>query len=82
MRGREIPKGSRVVSVVDAYVAMTTGQDSTPMTPDEALAELVRRAGHQFDPEVVEAFHRVIDKRLAGRRKKGKPTVELWVQPR
>jgi response regulator RpfG family c-di-GMP phosphodiesterase len=77
LRGREIPMGSRILAVVDAYVAMTTGKQRDAMGPEAALQELVRRAGHQFDPEVVEAFHRVMDKRLAGRRSTGKPQVLL-----
>ena len=44
------------------------------------LKELVRRSGHRFDPEVVEAFHRALDIRLAGRRSKGKPSV-LVMEP-
>jgi response regulator RpfG family c-di-GMP phosphodiesterase len=77
LRGREIPMGARIVAVVDLYVAMTSGGRMRPLEPAQALQELVRRAGHQFDPEVVEAFHRVMDKRLAGRRAKGKPVVLL-----
>jgi response regulator RpfG family c-di-GMP phosphodiesterase len=75
LRGREIPMGARIVSVVDAFVDMTSGRRSDAIEPERALQELVRRAGHQFDPEVVEAFHRVMDKRLAGRHAKHKPVV-------
>jgi response regulator RpfG family c-di-GMP phosphodiesterase len=80
LRGREIPMGSRVVAVVDAYVAMTCAKGERAKDPDEALSELVHDSGRRFDPEVVEAFHRVIDKRLGGRKGKGKPTV-LIVEP-
>lgn len=80
LRGREIPMGSRVVAVVDAYVAMTCGKKEKSMGPEQALQELVHCAGRLFDPEVVEAFHRVIDKRLGGRKGKVKPTV-LIVEP-
>jgi CheY-like chemotaxis protein len=69
--------GARIVAVVDAYVSITAGPRQRPIDPEEALQELVRRAGHQFDPEVVEAFHRVIDKRLAGRRARANPRVLL-----
>jgi response regulator RpfG family c-di-GMP phosphodiesterase len=75
LRGREIPMGARIVAVVDAYVELTSGSQGSSMDPEKALQELVRRAGHQFDPEVVEAFHRVIDQRLAGRRSRRNPRV-------
>ncbi len=80
LRGREIPMGARIVAVVDAYVSLTHGRGDGALNPEQALQELVRRAGHQFDPEVVESFHRVIDKRLTGRRSKRRPVV-LVVEP-
>ena len=47
-------------SVADAFEAMTDERPyrMTPLTPEEALAELRRYAGIQFDPEMVEAFAR------------------------
>jgi two-component system, cell cycle response regulator len=61
LRGDEIPLGARVVAVCDAFDAMTTERPyRQPITEDEALAELRRCAGTQFDPMVVEAFCRVI----------------------
>jgi response regulator RpfG family c-di-GMP phosphodiesterase len=75
LRGREIPMAARIVAVVDAYVALTTRKDDDSVNPDDALQTLAAQTGHHFDPEVVEAFHRVIDKRLPGRRSKRKPFV-------
>jgi response regulator RpfG family c-di-GMP phosphodiesterase len=80
LRGREIPMGSRIVAVVDAYVAHTAGKGQDSMSPDDALQLLTSRTGHQFDPEVVEAFHRVIDKRLTTRSSSRKPVVVV-VEP-
>jgi len=80
LRGREIPMAARIVAVVDSYVARTAGSHDDRQDPETALGELVRGAGHQFDPEVVEAFHRVMDKRLAGRKSKKKPVV-LVMEP-
>jgi response regulator RpfG family c-di-GMP phosphodiesterase len=77
LRGREIPMGARIVSVVDAYVALTSGKGEDSMNPDEALRVLAEETGRQFDPEVVEAFNRVIDKRLLGRKSSKKPVVLL-----
>jgi diguanylate cyclase (GGDEF)-like protein len=52
-----IPLGARIVAVADAFEAMVSERPySPPMDPAEALAELQRCAGTQFDPEVVEAF--------------------------
>jgi two-component system, cell cycle response regulator len=60
LRGVEIPLGARIVSVCDAYDAMTTDRPyKRAMTPEDALAELQRCAGTQFDPAVVAAFCRV-----------------------
>jgi len=80
LRGREIPLGARIVSVVNAYVAMTCRKGVDSMSPDEALKTLAEETGRQFDPEVLEAFSRVIDKRLLGRKSKSKPLV-LLVEP-
>jgi putative nucleotidyltransferase with HDIG domain len=52
-----IPVASRIVSVCDAYGAMTKRRPySEPLDVDAALGELERHAGTQFDPEVVEAL--------------------------
>jgi len=77
LRGREIPMGARIVAVVEAYVALTSGKAGKAVSSDEALDAITRRTGHEFDPEVVEAFHRVIDKRLAGRRTQSEVSVVL-----
>jgi diguanylate cyclase (GGDEF)-like protein len=61
----EIPICSRIISVVDAFDAMTTNRPYQQAMPvAEALAELRRHAGTQFDAAVVEAFAGTI----AGRR--------------
>jgi diguanylate cyclase (GGDEF)-like protein len=55
--GHDIPLGARIVSVCDAYDAMTSDRSYRPaMSRDAALAELRRASGTQFDPAVVEAF--------------------------
>jgi two-component system, cell cycle response regulator len=61
LRGDEIPLGARVVAVCDAFDAMTTERPYREvMSEADALAELRRCAGSQFDPLVVEAFCRVV----------------------
>jgi HD-GYP domain-containing protein (c-di-GMP phosphodiesterase class II) len=52
-----IPMATRIVSVCDAYGAMTKRRPySAPLDLDEALGELERHAGSQFDADVVEAL--------------------------
>ena len=63
LRGDEIPLGARVVAVCDAFDAMTTERPyREPVTEAEAVDELRRSAGSQFDPMVVEAFCRVVSR--------------------
>jgi putative nucleotidyltransferase with HDIG domain len=58
--GDEIPKLARVLHVADAFEAMTAARPyrMTPLTAEQALAELRKFAGIQFDPVVVDAFVR------------------------
>jgi diguanylate cyclase (GGDEF)-like protein len=61
LKGNEIPFGARVFAVVDAYDAMTSRRPYREALPQEdALEEVLRNSGSQFDPEVVEAFQRMI----------------------
>ncbi|HVM25370.1 MAG TPA: diguanylate cyclase [Candidatus Limnocylindrales bacterium] len=57
LRGNEIPLGARIVAVADAYHAMVHERPySGALAHEEALAELRRHAGTQFDPHVVDVF--------------------------
>ena len=63
--GSNIPLGSRIVAVVDAFDAMTTDRPYRKgMLPWEAMEEIIEKKGKQFDPEVVEAFKRVISEKI------------------
>lgn len=67
LAGEQIPLGSRLVAVCDAYEAMTgerSYRDRKP--PAEALEELRRCGGTQFDPAVVAAFERALTRGQAG----------------
>jgi diguanylate cyclase (GGDEF)-like protein len=56
LRGTEAPIGARIIAACDAYHAMRSVRPYSPQrTEAEALAELRRGAGTQFDPAVVEA---------------------------
>jgi putative nucleotidyltransferase with HDIG domain len=58
--GDEIPKLARILHVADAFEAMTAKRPyrMTPLTSEQALQELRKFAGIQFDPVVVDAFVR------------------------
>lgn len=59
LAGESIPLVARLVSVADAFDAMTTSRAYRPSrTPEEAMQELERCAGHHFDPPIVAAFQR------------------------
>jgi putative nucleotidyltransferase with HDIG domain len=62
LKGAEIPLEARIVSACDAFNAMTTTRPYRAAMPHhDALAELQRNAGAQFDPAVVDALLRAID---------------------
>jgi hypothetical protein len=73
--GDDIPKLARILHVADAYEAMTAARPyrMTPLSPAQALAELRKFGGIQFDPAVVEAFVRT--EWAAGISDPGKPGV-------
>lgn len=62
LAGEAIPLGARILTVIDAFDAMSVKSAHRPRrTPSEALEEIRRCAGTQFDPRVVEAFERQFD---------------------
>ena len=62
LRADEIPLGARIIFVVDAFDAMTSDRVYQPKrSAEEALAELERCSGTQFDPGIVAAFAEEID---------------------
>lgn len=64
--GSEIPLEARIIAVPDAFHAMTSVRPYTAVrTPLEALTELQRCSGTQFEPEVVQAFIAMIGRRFA-----------------
>lgn len=61
LKGEQIPIGARVLAVVDAYVAITDERVyRKARSHEEAIAELVKHSGSQFDPAVVDAFLQTI----------------------
>jgi HD-GYP domain-containing protein (c-di-GMP phosphodiesterase class II) len=62
LAGEEIPVGGRILAVVDAWESMTVGRaHKAARSREEALAELRRLRGSQFDPRVVDVFESVLD---------------------
>ena len=52
LKGREIPLGARILSVVDAYAAMIANRPyRKSLQKEEAIQELHKNVGTQFDPE-------------------------------
>jgi hypothetical protein len=62
--GEDIPKLARILHVADAFEAMTAARPyrMTPLSEEQALYELRRFTGVQFDPRVVAAFERVLSR--------------------
>jgi putative nucleotidyltransferase with HDIG domain len=80
LMGDEIPKLARILHVADAFEAMTAQRPyrMTPLTAEQALSELRKFAGVQFDPECVDAF--VKTKWAAGVRDAGQPNEPRPIQ--
>jgi HD-GYP domain-containing protein (c-di-GMP phosphodiesterase class II) len=69
LKGEQIPLGARIIAVADAFDAMVTGRPyRKARTVEEALAELRRCRGTQFDPLVVDVFIRSIESRRGQQR--------------
>ena len=72
LEGEDIPIGSRIILACDAYHAMVSDRPyRQAMSHTDAIAELTRNAGTQFDPDVVEALVGL----LYGRRQAGLTSV-------
>jgi putative nucleotidyltransferase with HDIG domain len=64
LKERQIPIGARIVLVVDAFHAMVSDRSYREgMSEESARIELNAHAGTQFDPDVVDAFVKVLDRR-------------------
>jgi HD-GYP domain-containing protein (c-di-GMP phosphodiesterase class II) len=63
LKGDEIPLESRIIAIADAYEAMTSGRPHrAAMTKKEALEELKKCSGTQFDPTLVNKFIKIAGK--------------------
>lgn len=72
LRGAEIPLASRIVLACDAYNAMISPRPyREPLSESAAREQLLRNAGAQFDPEVVDALLTVLERRSFERLNQG-----------
>jgi putative nucleotidyltransferase with HDIG domain len=61
LKGNDIPLGSRIIAIADAFDAMTTFRlYSTPRTIEDALHEVEVNKGTQFDPEIADVFIQIV----------------------
>ena len=63
-KGEEIPFEARIISVADTYDALTSECSyRARISKEKALEEIAQCSGAQFDPKVVEAFIKVLEKK-------------------
>ena len=67
LAGEDIPLGARIFAIADAFDAMTSTRSyRSAFAAEQALAEILRHSGTQFDPAAVRAFLSVYQKRFVG----------------
>lgn len=70
LKGDKICVGARIIAIADAYDAMVTGRSYRPPIPKEqAVEELKRCSGTQFDPKTVDVFLRILNREVSSRAK-------------
>ncbi|MCR5045346.1 MAG: GAF domain-containing protein [Treponema sp.] len=66
LKGEEIPLAARIVSVADVFDALSHARVYKPAwTMEDAVNEIQKSAGTQFDPEIVDAFMQIKDRLIA-----------------
>ncbi|MBN1399502.1 MAG: HD-GYP domain-containing protein [Anaerolineae bacterium] len=81
LAGDQIPLSSRIIAVADSYHAMISERPYGPPLPETiAQAELEFKKGTQFDPEVVDAFLRLLEQNDRAYRLAAKADFQMEVQ--
>jgi len=66
LKGSDIPLGSRIIAVVDAFDAMTSSRSYRPaLSHHEAMGRLLEASGTQFDPAIVNIFLPIAETQVA-----------------
>lgn len=61
VKGKDIPLGARIIAVADAFEAMTSERAyRAALSIEDAMQELQKNVGTQFDPEIVQTFLKII----------------------
>ncbi|OAT79936.1 HD-GYP domain-containing protein [Desulfotomaculum copahuensis] len=77
LSGEKIPPGARLIAIADSFDAMTASRVYRPaVTGQEAVQEMRRCSGTQFDPRLVETFCRLVEQGEIGADKTMDITVE------
>jgi len=63
LQGTEVPVGSRLLTLTDAFVTMTFDRENRPLTPEKVIDELVNQSGHRFDPLLVNLLLDIIQEK-------------------
>lgn len=65
LKGDDIPIGARILTVADSFEAMTSNRPYRKSLPREvAISELVKNKGTQFDPNIVDIFLQMLEKKF------------------
>jgi putative nucleotidyltransferase with HDIG domain len=77
LKGDEIPLGAQIITVADAYDAMTSSRPyRKAFRPKHALKEILANAGSQFGPAVCDAFEKIFEKISGQNGKKSAPHLQ------
>jgi putative nucleotidyltransferase with HDIG domain len=64
LRAEQIDIGARIMSVADTYDAMTSARPyrTSPLSKEQAVEEIKRESGKQFDPKIVDTFLKIVNR--------------------
>jgi HD-GYP domain-containing protein (c-di-GMP phosphodiesterase class II) len=69
IKGEDIPLESRILAIAKAYVELTSHRGQEPgLSPEQALVQIRKEIGKQFDPRLADLFLRMMEKRSAAAR--------------